>query len=523
MTPPSSHGGFNSIDGPTAPKFNLASPLFQHARQNGKLLALSVDGRSVSYGELAALAQRVARWLTGRPSRPPGFVCILASRSVEAYAGILGTCWAGDTYVPLNPKLPEARLAQLLSMIKPVALVVDDGGLSALTGLALSAAPNRMLTGFGELPPHDPEDRPRPMQAGDIAYMIFTSGSTGLPKGVMIPARAVTCFLNVLSGLYGFRPEDRFSMAHNETFDVSVHDMFSAWNVGASVHVVPATQRMGPLKFIQERQLTVWGSVPSTAVFLERMNMLKPGAFPTLRHTIFAGEPLPLRSAQAWQQAAPNSSVDNLYGPTECTIFSTWERLSDTPHVTRERGTLAIGKPLPGFEAGVLDESCSFIAPGMEGELALSGPQVATGYFQDPERTAERFPVIGGKIWYRTGDLVFQDASGIYHHLGRLDNQVKILGNRVELEEVEKHLREVCGSDMVAAVPWPVEYGSAQGLVAFVSGTACSPSDVKKAMRSRVADYMVPGAIRVLKTLPLNANGKVDRRELERMLAEEQT
>jgi amino acid adenylation domain-containing protein len=361
------------------------------------------------------------------------------------------------------------------------------------------------------------------MRSGDIAYVIFTSGSTGLPKGVMVPARGVCSFLNTLGEIYGFRPEDRFSMAHNESFDFSVHDMFSAWNAGASVHVVPTTQRMAPLKYIQERQLTVWGSVPSTAVFLERMNMLQPGAFPSLRYTIFCGEPLPLRSAQAWQRAAPNSSVDNLYGPTECTVFSTWERLSDTPHVTRDRGVVAIGRPLPGFEAAVLDESCAFLAPGVEGELALSGRQLATGYFQDPERTAERFPVIGGKIWYRTGDLVFQDESGIYHHLGRLDNQIKILGHRVELEEIENHLREICGSDMVAAVPWPVDHGSAQGLVAFVSGTACAPPDVKEALRSRVANYMVPGVIRVLEALPLNANGKVDRKELERMLAAAQS
>ena len=502
-------------------RFNLATPLFEHSLKNGNRLALSVEGCDVSYEELAALAQRVAGWLTQGPSRSAGFVVILGSGSLETYAGILGACWAGETYVPLNPKLPEAQMTQLLTLIQPVALIPDKKGLAALTGRVRGSAPFRVLESLEHLPPHDEHDRPRPMRAEGTVYMIFTSGTTGVPKGVMIPAGAVFCFLHALTEICDFQAEDRFSMAHNESFDFSVHDMFSAWHAGASVHVVPPTQRLAPLKFIQERQLTVWGSVPSTAVFLERMKMLQPGAFPSLRRSIFCGEPLPVRSAQAWQRAAPNSTVDNLYGPTEVTVFCTWERLTEAPHVTPDRGVVAIGKPFPGMEAAVLDECCAFVAPGVKGELALSGGQVATGYFRDPKLTAERFPVIAGKVWYRTGDLVFQDDEGLYHHLGRIDNQIKIVGHRVELEEIENHLREICATDMVAVVPWLVEHGSAQGVIAFVNGGSCVPSAVKEAMRSRVASYMVPREIRVLNSMPLSANGKIDRKELERMLRAE--
>ena len=503
-------------------QYNLSAGVFEHSRgAEGLRLAGHAGGLDITYAELASLAQRAASWLTAGPPRARGFVGILASRSVTAFAGVLGTCWAGDAYVPLSPKLPEERLAQLIDIIKPVALVVDDAGMKALTGRALAVAPARVLTSLHELPPHDPGDRPREVGAEDIAYMIFTSGSTGVPKGVLLQNRAVVQLLDSMQRIYQFQPEDRFSKASNLIFDVSVHEMFTAWNAGASVHAVPASQLMAPLKFIQERALTVWGSVPSTAVFMEEMRMLRPGAMPSLRISIFAGEPLPLRSALAWQRAAPNSVIDNVYGPTECCVFSTRERLTDPPHVTPNRGLVSIGIPLPGFEAAVIDDSCTPVPRGQQGELALAGPQVAKGYFQDAVRTAERFPVIGGKVWYRTGDLVYQDETGLYHHLGRIDSQVKIRGNRVELGEVEALLAEVCGSDSVAAVAWPLEYGSARGLVAFHCVRGASAQEIREALMKRLPSYAVPSRVLKLDAIPLTENGKTNRRALVDMLERE--
>jgi amino acid adenylation domain-containing protein len=502
--------------------YNLAAPLFEHSRTQGARPALSVAGQEVSYAGLAALAQRVARWVTAAgPSRPPGFVGILASRSIEAYAGVLGTCWSGNAYVPLNPQLPEERLVQLLGIIQPVALIVDDGGKQALSARVRQACSAPILNSLDELPVFDPEDRPREVGAEDAGYMIFTSGSTGIPKGVLVPNRAVDHLVSTLLRVYGFGPGDRFSKAYNLSFDGSIHDMFTAWKAGGSLYPVPAAQLMAPMKFIQESQLTVWASVPSTAVFMERLKMLQPGAFPSLRCTIFSGEPLPLRSALAWQQAAPNSVVDNICGHTECCCFSTLERLSDSPNVTPKRGLVAIGKPLPGFDAAVFDENCKPLGPGQEGELALSGPQVALGYFQDAERTAARFPVIDGKKWYRTGDLVYREQSGVYHHLGRIDHQVKIRGHRVELGEVEANLAEICGSDSVAAVAWPVEYGSARGIVAFHCVEGLAPEQIRDALMRRVPRYAVPQQVLQLPSLPLTPNGKIDRKLLVEMLERE--
>ena len=501
--------------------YNLAGPLFEHSQRNASRLAVSLEKENLSYGELATIAQRVAGWLRAGPARSPGFVGILASRSIMAYAGVLGTGWAGDAYVPIYPKLPEQRLIELLRITNPIALVVDEAGQQVLTERVRRAAPARILTRFHDLPAHDPNDRPQEMNPEDTAYMIFTSGSTGVPKGVLLPVRAIAHLVTMLQSVYHFKPEDRFSKAYNLNFDGSVHDMFTTWNAGASLHPVPSSQLMAPAGFIREREITVWASVPSTAVFLEKMKMLQPGSLPSLRCTIMSGEPLPVRSAQAWQSAAPNSVVDNICGHTENCVFSTLQRLTDPPYVTPNRGLVAIGKPMPGIEAALFDESYQPLADGLEGELALAGPQVAKGYFQDPERTAARFPVIDGKVWYRTGDLVCRDDQGVLHHLGRIDSQVKILGHRVELGEVEAVLAEVCGTDSVAAVAWPVEYGSARGLVAFHCAKGLQGEEIRKQIARRLPAHAVPRQIRLIESLPITSNGKIDRRALVEQLERE--
>jgi len=334
----------------------------------------------------------------------------------------------------------------------------------------------------------------------------------------VVTAGNVAHFLAAIEERFAFRPTDRFSQLFDLTFDLSVADMANAWGVGASLHVVPATQLMAPVRFLQEHELSVWFSVPSTAVMMGRMGLLRPGAFQSLRYSLFCGEPLPLNTVEQWQQAAPQSVIENLYGPTEATIFCLGERVTWPPNVTPNRGTIAIGQPLRGMKAAVVDPARRVLGPGEPGELALSGGQVARGYFADPGLTTARFPVIDRETWYLTGDLAYRDDAGVFHHLGRTDNQVKVLGNRVELEEVEAHLREVCGCDAVSAVAWPVQQGSASGIVAFLGGVQLAPQTVRDAMRKRLPSYMVPTGVRALHDLPHGVTGKVDRNALVRIL-----
>jgi D-alanine--poly(phosphoribitol) ligase subunit 1 len=519
--------------------YNLALPFYESAVRDPKAVALVVDDQRFSYGELASLSRRIGGWLARTPTKTVG---ILASRSAITYEGVLGTLWIGAAYIPINPQIPEDRLLRILKMSQMDALIADQAGLERLSQRVLEEAPQRILTDapvealaatlactrtsverLAALPSEGPE---KPVEVADdaLVYILFTSGTTGTPKGVMIEAGSVAQFLLVAQDRCGFQSSDRFSQLSELTFDASVLDMYSAWGMGAGVYVVPAAQQIAPAKFIREHELTIWFAVPSTAVIMDRMKMLKVGAFPSLRLSIFAGEALPLTTALAWQQAAPNSIVENFYGPTELTVDCIAQRLEDPPPVTRNRGTLAIGRPFPGIEARVADAELRFLPPEDEGELVIAGRQVARGYLGDERLTAEQFPTVDGRRWYRTGDLVYQDRSGLFHHLGRIDNQVKILGNRVELEEVEAHLREIAGTGSVAAVAWPWEQGRATGIVAFLCASLVSRDQVREEMKKRVPNYMVPGRIVELEEMPVSSSsGKVDRKVLTRILEDSRT
>jgi D-alanine--poly(phosphoribitol) ligase subunit 1 len=517
--------------------FNLALPLYRNALTAPRRLALSAGGAQLAYGELAVLARRIAAWLPRRAGAGGGRVGILASRSLEACAGTLGACWAGSTYVPIGLKLPEERLCTVLALAELDAVIADGAGALLLSDHVLAACPGLVLVpdagavpaqrrdgcalrSFAALPQPGGDAAPADVAAADIAYIEFTSGTTGVPKGVMVSAGAARHYLDVIRERYRLAPEDRVAETAELTFDISVSNMFMTWEAGASLHVVPATQAMAPAKFIQQNRLTVWYSVPSIIAILKQIKLLPPGAFPSLRYSLFLGEPLPVSAARAWQQAAPNSIVDNLYGPTEVTVACLVQRVAEPPLVTAERDIVAIGIPFPGMAAAIVDASRRFLPPGQVGEIALAGAQLAAGYLGAPELTGARFPVIGGRRWYLTGDLGREDAAGIFHHLGRLDNQVKVLGNRVELEEVEAHLQAVSRSELAAAVAWPISHGSAGGIVAFVAGAALEPAQIREALKKRLPAYMVPSVIHAIETMPMTASGKVDRKSLRARLDE---
>ncbi|MET0746579.1 MAG: AMP-binding protein [Rhizobium sp.] len=508
---------------------NLALSLYRHSLERPEALALSVGGRALSYGALAALSRRIAGSL--QPVARTGRVGILATRSLAACAGILGTAWAGATYVPLSLKLPEARLVALLEALDLDALIVDGRGFSLLTPAVLAAAPNHILASddvaaamaegtilrFSALPDVGPAS-PLAIAADHLAYIEFTSGTTGLPKGVMVPARAVNHYIGVMQQWFALTPDDRTAETCDITFDLSVHNMFWTWSVGASLFVMTPLQMVAPARFIRDQAITNWLSVPSIIALMRQNRTLLPGSLPSLRHSLFCGEALPVGAARAWQAAAPQSRVDNLYGPTEATIACLRQPVVEPVAVTPAREIVAIGIAYPGMRAGIVDSERRLLPTGTPGEIALSGAQLAEGYFGQPDLTETRFPIIDGQRWYLTGDLGVEDDNGLFHHLGRIDNQVKVQGHRIELEEIEMHLRAASGSDHVAAVAWPLVDGAAKGIIGFSAGAGSSEDEIQRYLRQCLPGYMVPGAIHIVGDLPLNGNGKVDRKALLTLL-----
>jgi amino acid adenylation domain-containing protein len=504
--------------------------------------AVEVGGQQTAYETLAGRAKSIGA--TVRKAAPLADIpltAVFGYRSETTYAGVIGALMAGHGYVPLNPTFPidrtkfmlersmcrsivvDARsapqLEKLLSGVTyPLVVICPDQ--SDVTELAGKLAGHRVI-GAAELC-DAVEWTPPNIDVNSIAYLLFTSGSTGQPKGVMVSHANVLHYVDYVTKRYGIDNSDRLSQTFDLTFDLSAHDLFVTWGSGACLCVPTQKQMIKPGAFINKARLTTWFSVPSTAIFMRRLGELKAGSYPCLRLSLFCGEALPVEVVRDWGLAAPNSVIENIYGPTELTIGCTSYRWSDRQSPGEcERGIVPIGEPFEDMEEVIVDEQLREVAIGCEGELLMTGPQLSRGYWCDEEKTKRAFVSIAGRsgIYYRTGDRVRRSAPDkplVY--LGRLDNQVKVLGHRVELGEVEAMARKLSGIDAVVALAWP-NGSNADGIELFLEAEKLDTELLMKQLKTKLPYYMVPRKIRTLPRLPLNPNGKYDRKALQIILA----
>ncbi len=413
----------------------------------------------------------------------------------------------------------ESQLEGLLCGIAiPLVIICPDR--ADVTELAAKFPAHRIM-GANELA--DPEQWcPVEVAVDSIAYLLFTSGSTGEPKGVMVSHANVLHYLDYVVQRYGFTSNDRMSQTFDLTFDLSAHDMFVAWESGACLCCPTQKQLIKPGAFVNDARLTVWFSVPSTAVFMRRFGVLKPGMYPGLRLSLFCGEALPVEIVRHWALAAPNSVIENIYGPTELTIACTAYRWDNTKSPDEcEQGIVPIGLPFDGMRALIVDEQLREVEPGRDGQLLMTGPQLSLGYWQDGEKTRQAFvPVAGNNgIYYRTGDRVRRPAvNKPLVYLGRLDNQIKVLGHRVELGEVEAAVRQVSGLEGVVALGWPTTESGADGIEVFLETDSFDTKALVSQLKGKLPVYMLPRNVLVLRRFPLNTNGKYDRKALQLIL-----
>lgn len=500
--------------------------------------AIQVEAREVTYRALAEKALRLAATLQSMPPEGERLTAVFAYRSETSFAAILGVLLAGNGYVPLNRTFPVERTQSMLRRSMCRTLVVDkDSELqleSLLTGLqfsltvisperadvgALAAAfPLHRFVGANDLEAAD-NWRAVEVSPDAVAYLLFTSGSTGQPKGVMVSHANARHYVDYVTRRYRFTSEDRMSQTFDTTFDLSAHDMFVAWENGACICCPSQKQLIKPGAFIRDAGLSVWFSVPSSAVFMLRLGVLEPGMYPSLRLSLFCGEALPVEVVRQWAEAAPNSIIENLYGPTELTIACAayrWDE-SNSPGDC-EQGLVPIGEPFEEMEAVIVDEEGREVSDADAGELLMAGPQMCLGYWRDNQKTRKAFvtlPGKPGKTYYRTGDRVRRsgpDKPLIY--LGRLDGQIQLLGHRVELGEVEAVVREVSRVNGVVALGWPLTERGADAIEVFLETDACDTKRLIEKLRSRLPSYMLPRHIQLLGRLPLNSNGKFDRAAL---------
>jgi amino acid adenylation domain-containing protein len=506
--------------------------------------ALEVSGKEFTYRELFDRAAKIAATLQrhAAPSEIP-LTGVLAHRSPTAFAGILGALIGGNGYVPLNPYFPADRTASMLNRSQATGLVVGHEATDALKQILPRADrsltivmpdtlelqvfkdsfPGHVFIGQDALESASSyeEKRARPE---DVAYLLFTSGSTGQPKGVQISHRNIRHFVDYVTERYAIAETDRLSQMFELVFDLSLFDMFVSWEKGACLCCPSREEAQLPARYIKNSKISIWFSVPSLALHMKQMRMLRADAYPSLRLSLFCGEALLADVVTAWAEAAPNSIIENLYGPTEVTLACTvyrWDPLSSMSEC--EQGLVPIGVSFPGLRYMIADEDLKSVEPGASGELLMAGPQVAPGYWHDDEKTKAAFVVPPGKseIFYRTGDLVLEsDGNGPIKYLGRLDHQIKIRGNRVELGEIEASIRKVSKADIAVAIGWPVSAAGADGIVAFIEGeeSRFDPERIRGKLEEILPAHMIPKELKTLPKMPLNPNGKVDRKALRAQL-----
>jgi amino acid adenylation domain-containing protein len=493
--------------------------------------ALEVEGISYKYDSLLKLSLQINRLLQSYPEEE--YVGILSYRTLSTYAGILGTLASGKCYVPFSPKLPSDRIRKIIRSAGCRIFIADREFIPLipefLAGSVTNAViitPEEISFGIEDLPDLTifdkniiSEQEIMPVNStgsSNPAYLLFTSGSTGEPKGIPINNSNLSTYIEYISKVFPLFPQDRCTQLFDTTFDLSVHDMFVTWNAGAKLIVIPKKILMAPVKYLADRKITVWFSVPSLVSFLVRMNILRENILPDLRLSFFCGESLPVEIVKAWRKAAPDSRIINLYGPTETTISISWYEWSDSFSENESFNNIVpLGKVFGNHNIAILDKFNEAVKNGEPGELSISGPQVANGYFKDESKTSLSFIKLensGNRTYYKTGDLVRINPGGNLIFLGRKDNQVQIRGYRVELGEIEASIRQFTKCAVVA-VGWPANGLLADGVIVFVESEA--EIDGLQAYCSKVfPEYMVPSKTIWVKHFPLNINGKIDRNEL---------
>lgn len=484
--------------------------------------AWSCAGRELTYRELFRLAEAIRHGIVKSGHGSTGRIGIVTADDAATYASLLATWSIGAAYVPLNVHNPPDHNER----------IIEQSGLEVV----LSSRPRAEWDGHlpaGSARPEvlataDVEPAARPLTLGsaapdDLAYLFFTSGSTGTPKGVPISHGNLSAFMDTVlaDSKHAFGPADRVLQMFELTFDLSVVSILLPWSVGGCCCVVPekGIAWMNILRTLSDERVTIALMVPSVLPYMQRF--FDEVRFPDLRLSQFCGEALMQEMVAAWSHCVPNAVIENVYGPTEATIYCTrysWERAQ--AEAESVNGIVPIGTALPRTTTIVVDSDGRPCADGERGELCLAGDQVMSGYWNDPGRTGEAFVEVpaGGRTLraYRTGDIAYRNADGNLVYCGRKDSQVKIDGHRVELGEIEHFARKFIDSS-AAAVIVRNDVSGVGRLRLYVGGDNIERSELARYLKDNLPAYMQPASITVLPDLPLNLNGKIDRPALARL------
>ena len=482
----------------------------QQAAATPDAIAVSFEGKRLTYAELNARANRLAHHLRSLGVGPETGVGILVERSLEVVVSILGVLKAGGYYLPLDPAYPHERLSFMLDDA-PAALLLTTGSSVFERQLPIVRLDEKVIS------TQSAENLPAVVCPENLAYVIYTSGSTGQPKGVAVTHANVTRLFDTTHAWFEFNERDVWTLFHSCAFDFSVWELWGALLYGGHVVVVPFSVSRDPEAFcelLRHEHVTVLNQTPSAFWQLRQTEGL------ALRLIIFGGEALELQRLRPWieRHGDDRPQLINMYGITETTVHVTYRRIT-LDDLNARRGSV-IGGAIPDLQVYVLDHDLHSVADGVEGEIYVRGAGLARGYLNRPDLTAERFipdpfgDEPGGRL-YRTGDLACR-INGDLEYRGRIDDQVKVRGFRIEPGEINTALAQHPAIRESVALAREDARGEKR-LVAYCVGNGrarLTSSCLHEFLKDKLPAHMIPSAFVFLDTLPLTANAKVDRKLL---------
>jgi amino acid adenylation domain-containing protein len=482
----------------------------RHAGRTPEKVAAVFEGQQLTYAGLNRRANRLARHLRRLGVGPETLVGLCVERSAEMLISLLAIHKAGGAYVPLDPSYPRERLRFMLEDSRVSVLLTRQ---ELLGSLPAHAAKVVRLDADADAIARESEENPSVAVAPEnLAYVIYTSGSTGKPKGVLVQHRGLSNLTEAQLASFRIQSDARVLQFASFSFDASIFEIVMALRSGATLVLATRDSSLpGPplMKLLREQAITDVTLPPSV------LAVLPEEPLPELRTVIVAGEACPVDLVKRW---GVGRRFFNAYGPTESTVWATVSECAPDGHAP------TIGRPIINTRIHVLDARLRPVPVGVPGELHIGGVGLARGYLNNPDLTAERFvpdpfSAEPGARLYRTGDLARYLSGGEIDFLGRIDSQVKVRGFRIEPGEIEAALRRCSGVREASVIAKSGGVGNVR-LVAFVAADAATPptvADLRAGLKDALPDYMLPASFVVLETLPLTANGKVDRRALERL------
>jgi D-alanine--poly(phosphoribitol) ligase subunit 1 len=502
--------------------YNIGISFSDVARANAGRVALKYPGGStVTFSQLEALSNKIAHFLQAKGLKKNEVVAIFNNKSPEAYAAMLACLKTGIIYTNLDPNSPYQRIKKIIERCKPSIILHDIILPDVAAHIVSELGIDLIETGPSFVTAVEAYAADLPAAVNDItgsdpAYIMFTSGSTGFPKGAVITHGNLLNFIEWGRTTFNVASDDIFTNANPIYFDNSVFDFYVSLFSGAQLVPLTADITKDPFTLIREVEAAhcnTWFSVPSLLVYLLTTKALSASKLPGMKRFIFGGEGFPKpKLKKLYELFNGQATLYNVYGPTECTCICSSYVISEKDF--EDMNVLApLGFLAPNFSYVLLDHG---EVSANKGELCLKGPNVGAGYYNDADRTAGAFiqnPANNNynEIVYRTGDLVEVDMNGHLHFKGRADNQVKHMGYRIELEEIESVLNTLDHVDEAAVIYEKLGDGLGQ-IISFVSSPVITDeASIMMQLKNMLPDYMLPKKMFIMTELPKNQNGKIDR------------